>query len=1382
MGGIKTATDGFASLLLRGGRITKWKGQAASCAPHSAAITASSSALAISIALASGLLSPDPARAGSCVETAPGSGQFLCSGAASPTDVSQGVIRTTPGDVVFTTLPGFGLQAGSFPLTIRHQSTGDLTFIDANESSITAISVSSNSAALDMRNLGSGSITVSSNGTLRSTSTRGHGIDAVTYAASGSISVTSFDTEGGFAGIRVASRGTGSATINSYGTARSTYFGYGIVGSVSAGGQNLTINAVDAYGQSAGIRADNFGSGAISITSTGNVVGNFGGYFGSGITVRNAASATSIDITANNATGGARGINVVGAGRGPVSITSTGQVIGLTDDGINASSAASNLDITAHHVSGGRYGIFAVANGPSGTSGDITITTSGDVTGISNTGINARQYLNGDVTISAANVAGRNGGITVNKVNTGSISIAATGEVSSSQGSGIIAYNNDVFSGTVSIDVASVHARTTGISALVNGTGSLSISSTGDVVALVEDGIYARNIGDATDITAVNVAGGTNGLRVVHQPSSSPGTVGALAITVTGAVEGGSGYGLYAFSNGTDTTISTRTVTGGLTGIAVNNYGTGALSITTTGATSGTLYDGIKAQNNSYGGATSLSITTGGATTGGEDGIDARNYGTAGLTITANADVTGETGMGIRAFNSVNDVTASMLITQAAGTTTQGGINGIDADNAGGSLTINALGTSIGDTGSGIYAVTQSTATSLSVTANNASGAVSGIETRSYGSGGASITLTGTAQGGTGAAIDTYTEAGDPLASGAAVLTTITLAAGSQALAGSSGIAIRNNEGNSLVNVAGTLGGDVRLGDGSDVLNIGTSTTLQAGIVLDGGDDLSSADGMIDILNFNGWSGSVVGGNTINWEVININGGTVGVSDAAITTGVININGGGRLNGSNSLVVTGNVAVGTGSSLVAGTATGTNAMVISGTLTNAGTVTLRSLSGASAAGDRLTIGGNYTGTPGSTVHFDTVLGGSNATDLMVVRGNFGGTSTALVSNVGGTGALTSGDGIRLVQVDGTSSAGALTLAGGRIDVGAFRYELFNGGVANPNDQDWYLRSRTRDIVLPTLSMARVAQTIGLVSLGTLHERVGEQEHLGLQSTDSGFLKGMWGRLLGRDYSETARSSAFGDSRSNGQMGGLQMGIDLYRGVSSSGARTHVGVFGGHLWSGTADFGVTPMAGLRGRTRSDGWVLGGYVTHYTSSGWYVDAVAQLDWLDHRLTAEDGTSGGTRSRGFVGSVEVGKAFGSKWKLEPQLQLIYGNTDLNDFSDTANVANRISIEDSLTGRAGFRLKRTWDYDKASDGGLFTFYAKANVWGRLDGGQTRITVGPSAPGEVQFKEVWGDVGLGSTFSISKTAELFFDADVEYGIDQGATAMSARGGMRIRF
>jgi outer membrane autotransporter protein len=191
-----------------------------------------------------------------------------------------------------------------------------------------------------------------------------------------------------------------------------------------------------------------------------------------------------------------------------------------------------------------------------------------------------------------------------------------------------------------------------------------------------------------------------------------------------------------------------------------------------------------------------------------------------------------------------------------------------------------------------------------------------------------------------------------------------------------------------------------------------------------------------------------------------------------------------------------------------------------------------------------------------------------------------------------------------------------------------------------------------------------------------------------------------------------------------------------------------------------------MAGLRGRTRSDGWVLGGYVTHYTPSGWYVDAVAQLDWLDHRLTAEDGTSGGTRSRGFVGSVEVGKAFGSKWKLEPQLQLIYGNTDLNDFSDTANVANRISIEDSLTGRAGFRLKRTWDYDKASDGGLFTFYAKANVWGRLDGGQIRITVGPSAPGEVQFKEVWGDVGLGSTFSISKTAELFFDADVEYGID----------------
>jgi len=599
-----------------------------------------------------------------------------------------------------------------------------------------------------------------------------------------------------------------------------------------------------------------------------------------------------------------------------------------------------------------------------------------------------------------------------------------------------------------------------------------------------------------------------------------------------------------------------------------------------------------------------------------------------------------------------------------------------------------------------------------------------------------------------------------------------------------SGLAIRNNEGNSVLNVAdgAVINGAIQLGEGSDVVNLSGANVLDKITVLDGGDDAATADGMIDTLNLNaGWSGSLNGANTTNWEVLNINGGTVRFSDAAITAGVINVNGGGTLDGSNNLAVTGNAAVSTGSRLIAGNASGSNVLLISGNLTNAGTVDLRDPTGLSVASDRLTVGGNYTGT-GGTILLDAVLGGSNATDQLLVGGNLTGTSSVTVNNVGGSGSLTTGDGIRLVQVDGTSTAGALTLAGGAIDVGAFRYGLFNGGVANPNDQDWYLRSRARDIVAPTISMARVAQDMALTSLGTLHERVGEQEQLALQSADTGFLKGMWGRAIGKNYSETTRSEDFGDSRSNNLFGGLQMGVDVYRRVAN-GSRTHLGLFGGHLWSGSDELMVSPFqGGPVGQTRSDGWMMGGYMTHYTASNFYVDAVIQHDWIDHRASATDGTTAETRSRSLMASVEVGRAFGTKWKFEPQAQLIYSTVSFDRFKDSVGIANMIKDEDSGTGRLGLRLKRTYDFDENSNGGLFTIYGKANVWHRIDGGTATLTVGVSSPGIARFRETWGDVGVGTTFSLGQNAELFADAEVEYGIDQGGTALNGRAGIRVRF
>ncbi len=68
-----------------------------------------------------------------------------------------------------------------------------------------------------------------------------------------------------------------------------------------------------------------------------------------------------------------------------------------------------------------------------------------------------------------------------------------------------------------------------------------------------------------------------------------------------------------------------------------------------------------------------------------------------------------------------------------------------------------------------------------------------------------------------------------------------------------------------------------------------------------------------------------------------------------------------------------------------------------------------------------------------------------------------GASSYYINNVGGLGALTGnnpGDGIKVLQVDGTSDLVVL-LQGGVLMTPLFKYTL----VKNPNDGSWYLQSQ-----------------------------------------------------------------------------------------------------------------------------------------------------------------------------------------------------------------------------------------------------------------------------------------------------------------------------------
>src|SRR5690606_1587248 len=158
---------------------------------------------------------------------------------------------------------------------------------------------------------------------------------------------------------------------------------------------------------------------------------------------------------------------------------------------------------------------------------------------------------------------------------------------------------------------------------------------------------------------------------------------------------------------GTDLTVITGagSTVSGTNGIYAHNEGSGAVEITANGDVTGTAARGIDTNNSSYG--TNLSITTGtsSAVMGDTQGVYALNYGSGALSITANGEVTGITEHGIYASARGTDGTG-FTVTTGSSSTVSGGSDGIYARNRTfGALEVTANGDVDGDTGAGIRAV-----------------------------------------------------------------------------------------------------------------------------------------------------------------------------------------------------------------------------------------------------------------------------------------------------------------------------------------------------------------------------------------------------------------------------------------------------------------------------------------------------------------------------------------------------------------------------------------------------------------------------------------------------------------------------------------------------
>ncbi|MGO4677596.1 autotransporter outer membrane beta-barrel domain-containing protein [Bosea sp. 2YAB26] len=499
-------------------------------------------------------------------------------------------------------------------------------------------------------------------------------------------------------------------------------------------------------------------------------------------------------------------------------------------------------------------------------------------------------------------------------------------------------------------------------------------------------------------------------------------------------------------------------------------------------------------------------------------------------------------------------------------------------------------------------------------------------------------------------------------------------------------------------------------------------------------------------VNFNHTSSDYAFASAISGNgTVNVLAGTTTLTAANSYGGATNVTGGTlRAGGLNALSPNSAMTVASGGTL---DLNGFSHVIPS--VANAGLVSM----GTDTAPGTLLTTPSYTGS-GGTIGLNTVLGtdGSPSDRLVINGGSATGNSLITVTNAGGTGELTTGNGIQVVSAvnGGTTDPGAFAL-GGVVAAGAYEYLLFQGGVTPGTENDWFLRNQflpTPPGVTPPVGPAPpgvtppgspiplfrpeaalytllpgVARQLGLATLGTFHERQGDQALL----LGSGALPGAWGRVFGRRAEE--RRSGLLSPEMKGNLGGFQAGQDLF-GWDYDGHRDRLGLFLGFA---SADldargFALAQQRALVGKLTMDATSLGAYWTHIGPSRWYVNAVLLASWFDGDPRSTRGIGMSADGAGLTGSLEAGYPIqiGAGLALEPQAQLIWQSVSFGTERDRFS-AVRFSPDDALTGRIGARLTGDW----ALGGMTLKPYLLANLWRTFSGSDTAtFNVTPIATG----------------------------------------------------
>jgi outer membrane autotransporter protein len=321
------------------------------------------------------------------------------------------------------------------------------------------------------------------------------------------------------------------------------------------------------------------------------------------------------------------------------------------------------------------------------------------------------------------------------------------------------------------------------------------------------------------------------------------------------------------------------------------------------------------------------------------------------------------------------------------------------------------------------------------------------------------------------------------------------------------------------------------------------------------------------------------------------------------------------------------------------------------------------------------------------------------------------------------------------------------------------------------------------------ALPAMATIYGREVLGTYHERMGalpwpedfaEAPHAAI-----------WARMIGYDGHKDAEGDAeniLGSPSFDLTFGTVQVGTDLHRAEGGNGQRDRAGAY---FAFGRADASVEHQQGSHrvdgGDTKFDAVSLGGYWTRTGANDWYLDGVLQATWYDVHMSSHRGVGDGdTTGWGLAVSGEGGYpfAFDDGWVVEPQAQLVYQTFSFDDFDDLAAEVS-YSDTDSLAGRVGARLARSWEAGTAGDPQPATVWARVNLWHEfLENATTTFSAfGGSVPFTGSLDDSWGEIEIGADMKARAEAWSFYgNLSYQVTFDGDADSFGAETGLKWRW